>query len=175
MGYLPFDYNWGIHPCLAVRPTWRFDIPATRGLVDEAGGGLLGQPGDEYAWPVIGGVDLRQAMGPDRGAFALHYLTGLTAGWIAATDTADRRGFGLCFDPDLFPVVWFCLVYGGWRGYYQALVEPWTGYPSPLDEAVRPAGHACSSPARRSTLRSPRSSTTAWTRVTKLSPDGTVR
>ena len=63
-GYLPFDYNWGIHPCLAVQPTWRFDIPATRGLVDEAGGGLLGQPGDEYAWPVLGGVDLRQAMGP---------------------------------------------------------------------------------------------------------------
>ena len=78
---------------------------------------------------------------PIGGAFALHYLTGLTAGWIAATDVADRRGFGLCFDPGLFPVVWFCLVYGGWRGYYQALVEPWTGYPSPLDEAVQ-AGRA---------------------------------
>ena len=38
-------------------------------------------------------------------------------------------------------MVWFCLVYGGWRGYYQALVEPWTGYPSPLDEAVQ-AGRA---------------------------------
>ena len=44
VGYLPFDYNWGIHPCLAVQPTWRFDIPATRGLVDEAGGSLLGLP-----------------------------------------------------------------------------------------------------------------------------------
>ena len=143
VGYLPFDYNWGIHPCLAVRPTWRFDIPATRGLVNEAGGGLLGQPGDEYTWPVIGGVDLRQAMKPDRGAFALHYLTGLTAGWIAATDTADRRGFGLCFDADLFPVVWFCLVYGGWRGYYQALVEPWTRLPEPARRggAGRPGPH----------------------------------
>jgi hypothetical protein len=140
-GYLPFDYNWGIHPSLAVRPSWRFDIPATRGVVDEAGGGLLGSPGDSYAWPLLGGVDLRHAMGPDRGAYALHYLTGLSAGWVAATDTADRRGFGLCFDASLFSVVWLCLVYGGWRGYYQALVEPWTGYPSPLDEAVA-AGRA---------------------------------
>lgn len=137
VGTMPFDYNWGVHPSLAVRPGLRFDIPATRGLVDEAGGGLLGEPGEEYDWPLIRGYDLRQADGPDRGAFALHYLTGLTAGWIAATDVPDRRGFGLCFDHELFPVVWFCLVYGGWRGYHQALIEPWTGYPSPLDEAVR--------------------------------------
>ena len=59
----------------------------------------------------------------------------------SATDVPDRRGFGLRFDHELFPVVWFCLVYGGWRGYYQALIEPWTGYPSPLDEAVA-AGRA---------------------------------
>ena len=174
VGYLPFDYNWGIHPCLAVRPTWRFDIPATRGLVDEAGGGLLGQPGDEYTWPVIGGVDLRQAMKPDRGAFALHYLTGLTAGWIAATDTADRRGFGLCFDPDLFPVVWFCLVYGGWRGYYQALVEPWTGYPSPLDEAVRAGRARVLEPGQAQHTEVTAVLYEGVDQVTKLSPDGTV-
>lgn len=116
IGTMPFDYNWGVHPSLAIRPGMRFDIPATRGLVDEAGGDLLGRPGDEYDWPVLRGHDLRRADDIDVGAFALHYLTGLTAGWVAATDVADRRGFGLCFDHELFPVVWFCLVYGGWRG-----------------------------------------------------------
>ncbi len=141
IGTMPFDYNWGIHPSLAVRPGMRFDIPATHGLVDEAGGDVLGRPGEQYRWPEIRGYDLRRSGSPEVGAFALHYLTGLTAGWVAATDVADRRGFGLCFDRDLFPVVWFCLVYGGWRGYHQALIEPWTGYPSPLDEAVA-AGRA---------------------------------
>ena len=33
------------------------------------------------------------------------------------------------------------VVYGGWRGYYQAIMEPWTGYPSSLSEAVE-AGRA---------------------------------
>jgi hypothetical protein len=33
------------------------------------------------------------------------------------------------------------MVYGGWRGYYHAIMEPWTGYPSPLAEAVA-AGRA---------------------------------
>ncbi|HEY3904468.1 MAG TPA: hypothetical protein VGM14_11235 [Streptosporangiaceae bacterium] len=175
VGYQPFDYNWGIHPCLAVKPTWRFDIPATRGLVDEAGGDLLGKTGDDYAWPVINGVDLRRAMGPDQGAFALHYLTGLTGGWIAATDTVDRRGFGLCFDQELFPVVWFCLVYGGWRGYYQALVEPWTGYPSPLDEAVA-AGHArVLDPGQSQSTQVTAVLYDGVDRVTELTPDGKVR
>ncbi len=173
-GYLPFDYNWGIHPCLAVQPTWRFDIPATRGLVDEAGGELLGQAGDEYAWPVINGVDLRDALGPDRGAFALHYLTGLTGGWIAATDTKDRRGFGLCFDAELFSVVWFCLVYGGWRGYYQALVEPWTGYPSPLDEAVLAGRARVLAPGETETTEVTAVSYEGVDRVNVLHPDGEV-
>ena len=47
----------------------------------------------------------------------------------------------MCFDKELFPVVWLWLVYGGWRDYYHAIAEPWTGYPSPLAEAVA-AGHA---------------------------------
>ncbi|MGO4856315.1 hypothetical protein [Arthrobacter sp. 2MCAF14] len=141
VGTLPFDYNWGIHPSLSIRPGMRFDIPATEGLVDEAGGHWLGEPGDRYDWPELRGFDVRHSEFSDRHAFALHYLTGLKAGWFASTDTADRRGFGLSFDRELFPVVWLCLVYGGWRGYYQALIEPWTGYPSPLDEAVA-AGRA---------------------------------
>jgi galactose mutarotase-like enzyme len=141
VGFLPFDYNWGIHPSLSIRPGMRFDIPAARGFVDESDNGFLGRAGQEYDWPFVDGFDLRNAEFSDRHSFALHYLTGLEDGWVAATDVPDRRGFGLRFDHELFPVVWFCLVYGGWRGYYQALIEPWTGYPSPLDEAVA-AGRA---------------------------------
>src|ERR1700756_696048 len=83
----------------------------------------------------------RRALGPEADDFALHYLTGLTDGWVACTDTAARRGFGLVFDRSVFPVIWLWLVYGGWRGYYQAIMEPWTGYPSALAEAVA-AGRA---------------------------------
>ena len=32
--------------------------------------------------------------------------------------------------------MWLWMVYGGWRGYYHAICEPWTGYPSPLAEAA---------------------------------------
>ena len=175
IGTVPFDYNWGVHPSLAIRPGMRFDIPATRGLVDEAGGELLGRPGDEYDWPVLRGHDLCRADDVDIGAFALHYLTGLTAGWVAATDVADRRGFGLCFDHELFPVVWFCLVYGGWRGYQQALIEPWTGYPSPLQDAVAAGRARLLAPDQTQTTEVVAALYDGVDKVNELRPDGTVR
>jgi hypothetical protein len=141
LGYRPFDFNWGIHPVQAITPAHRFDAPARRGEVDEHGGGVLGKKGDAYAWPSFGELDMRQARGPEADDFALHYLTDLEDGWVACTDTEARRGFGLVFDRSVFPVIWLWLVYGGWRGYYQAIMEPWTGYPSPLAEAVA-AGRA---------------------------------
>lgn len=137
LDYRQLEFNWGIHPVQAISPAHRFDVPARRGEVDEHGGGVLGTKGDVYEWPLLGGVvDVRRALGPEQGDFALHYLTELDGGWVACTDTAARRGFGLVFDRDVFPVIWLWLVYGGWRGYYQAIMEPWTGYPSPLADAV---------------------------------------
>jgi hypothetical protein len=137
----PLDFNWGLHPVQAISPAHRLDAPARRAEVDEHGGGVLGNKGDVYAWPRFGELDVRRALGPEAEDFALHYLTELEDGWVACTDTSARRGFGLVFDHAIFPVVWLWLVYGGWRGYYHAIMEPWTGYPSPLAEAVA-AGRA---------------------------------
>jgi galactose mutarotase-like enzyme len=141
LDWRPFDFNWGIHPAQAISPAHRFDAPAKRAEVDEHGGGVLGQKGDTYAWPRFGELDVRRALDPEAGDFALHYLTELEDGWVACTDTAARRGFGLVFDRGVFPVVWLWLVYGGWRGYYHAIMEPWTGWPSSLSEAIA-AGRA---------------------------------
>ena len=80
--------------------------------------------------------------GPDANCFALHYLTELRGGLGGGhRHRPPGAGSGWCFDHELFPVVWLWLVYGGWRGYYHAIAEPWTGYPSPLAEAVA-AGRA---------------------------------
>jgi galactose mutarotase-like enzyme len=174
IGTLVFDFNWGVHPSLALRPGMRFDIPARRGLVDEAGGEHLGSPGDEYDWPHLAGRDLRIAEDIGNSAFGLHYLTGLSAGWCAATDVADRRGFGLCFDHQLFQVVWLCLVYGGWRGYQQALIEPWTGYPSPLADAVTSGRARQLAPGERESTRVTAIVYDGVEQVAELRPDGTV-
>ncbi|WP_033287811.1 hypothetical protein [Amycolatopsis jejuensis] len=136
IGLRPFDFNWGLHPVQAISPAHRFDVPARQAEVAEDGGGVLGRVGDRYRWPLFGDRDLCRALGPEALDFTLHYLTELDDGWLACTDTAARRGFGLTFDREVFPVVWLWASYGGWRGAYHAIVEPWTGYPSSLADAT---------------------------------------
>jgi len=147
IGTRPFDYALGTHPSLAISPHHRFDVPGTDVEVDEFGGeNRLGERGDRYLWPMLRlrdgtQLDVRRIQGPEIRSFALHYVTGLKAGWAACTDSSTRRGFGLVFDPDLFKVVWLWQVYGGWRGYYHAAMEAWTSWPGALADAVK-AGRA---------------------------------
>jgi hypothetical protein len=49
---------------------------------------------------------------------------------------AARRGFGLTFEREVFPVVWLWASYRGWREAYQTFVEPWTDCPSSLADAA---------------------------------------
>ncbi len=68
-----------------------------------------------------------------------HYVTELEDGWFAV----ELAGSGIVYEFPLetCPNLWLWLVYGGWRGYYHAIVEPWTGYPVNLTEAVAEGRH----------------------------------
>ena len=57
--------------------------------------------------------------------------------WYAVEDSETGDGFLLSFPVETCPYLWLWLVYGGWRGYHHVIVEPWTGYPVHLAEAVR--------------------------------------
>jgi hypothetical protein len=176
LGGLPFDYAWGIHPSLAISEHHRLDVPATHGEADASDvlGQLLGEAGQRYEWPVLNGEDLRLVRRADLGAAGLHYLTGLTAGWVASTDTAARRGFGLCFDAGRFPAVWLVLGYGGFRGFYQALLEPWTAYPTRLSDAVAAGRASVLTAGERVSTSVTAVLYDGVTEVASLSPDGTV-
>lgn len=146
-GYKPFAFCWGSHPALAVHAGMRIDVPAAAGEVNDAvAGGRLGELGGRYAYPLLRSgtpeeVDVRQVPPPELAEHALHALTELSAGWIAATDPVARRGFGVVFDRDVHRCVWQWMSYGGFRGWYHAIVEPWTAPQPALADAVR-AGQA---------------------------------
>jgi hypothetical protein len=137
VGHKPFAFAWGSHPALAVHAGMRLDVPATEGEVTDAGsGGLLGELGERYAYPDLGERDVRQVPPPSPACHALHALTGLRDGWVAATDPHARRGFGVVFDAEVHRCVWQWMAYGGFRGWYHAILEPWTGPQPSLADAV---------------------------------------
>ena len=139
LGFAGIDYLWGTHPAYAVEPGCIIHIPARTGIVGHTNDPSLGTPGQRYSWPALetsaGSRDM--SIVPSSGKyFAGHYATDLSAGWYAVE--YPERGSGVLFEfpLELCPQLWLWLTYGGWRGHYTAVIEPWTSYPVTLADAV---------------------------------------
>lgn len=98
----------------------------------------LGRSGSTYRWPNPALTEPGEQPGR---TWDLHYATELEAGWLAVWDGRWECGFGMTFPHEVFRCVWVWLVDGGWRGIRCVAVEPWTGYPTALSDAIA-AGHA---------------------------------
>ena len=138
-GPLPIDFLWGTHPTFAVEFGTRLIIPARVGIVGQSSHSSLGSPGEKYNWPLLesetGVTDMSVVQDISAGVACGHYATELEDGWYAV----ETGGTGILYEFSLqsCPCLWLWLVYGGWRGYHLAIVEPWTGYPVNLEQAVK--------------------------------------
>ena len=138
-GPLPVDFLWGTHPSFAVKAGTRLIIPAHVGIVGQSSHPSLGSPGQRYDWPLLPGehepTDMSIVQDISAGVACGHYATELEDGWFAI----ETGGTGILYEFPLqtCPSLWLWLVYGGWRGYHHAIVEPWPGYPVNLEQAVK--------------------------------------
>jgi hypothetical protein len=143
---IPIDFMWGTHPAFAVEAGSRLIIPARTGIVAQSNSPSLGAPGDQYKWPHVNGTDMSVVPDISAGINCGHYATDLEDGWFAV----ETRGQGTLFEFPLetCPHLWMWLVYGGWRGYHHAVVEPWTGYPVNLEQAYAAGRHSVLKPGK---------------------------
>jgi len=140
-GAAPIRFLWKLHPALAIAEHSRIDLPLGRAVIPEDWPGRLGEGITEFEWPMgrTGWgeeVDMRLLPPPTAGTMDFFYGVELSDGWCALTDARERVGFGLAFPRQVFSSVWLFASYGGWRGYHVAVLEPCTGYPFDLNEAV---------------------------------------
>ena len=144
VGHSAMDFIWGTHPAWAVTPDCVLHIPAHRGIVGYANQPMLGEPGRHYDWPHLqtsgATVDMSRLLPPGPNA-AGHYATDLSGGWYAIEYPGENFGVLFEFPLETCPYLWMWLSYGGWRGYYVAVVEPWTSCPVTLSEAVAARTH----------------------------------
>lgn len=139
-GTEPLNFLWKLHPALAITPDSRIDLPARQIEIDPGFRARLGGLAS-FAWPhatLATGerIDMRRVPGPDAQTCDFYYAVELDDGWCALTDTSAQAGFGLVFDKTVFRTVWVFGAYGGWRGLYTTILEPCSGYPYRLDEAI---------------------------------------
>jgi galactose mutarotase-like enzyme len=151
LGYEALEFIWGTHPAYAVTPDCVLHIPASKGLVGQANHPMLGQPGQAYIWPDLetseGSLNMSRALAPGKLA-AGHYATALTAGWYAVEYPGRQSGLLFEFPLETCPYLWLWLSYGGWRGYYVVVVEPWTSCPVTLTDAIAQNTHRVLSPGQ---------------------------
>ncbi len=138
-GQQPLDFLWKLHPALAISPHARIDLPACTVQLDPAFNARLAQ--QPFAWPHArsnqgDAIDMRVLPPVSAATCDFYYATDLAAGWCALTDAQAGYRFELTFDPAIFRSVWVFGAYGGWRGHYVTILEPCTGYPYQLEQAV---------------------------------------
>ena len=143
-GPKPIQFNWNIHPPMAISPATRLDLPARRGLVESWGNEQF-EAGLEYAWPYAidragRKIDMRIVPSPAEVVADMHYFPDVAEGWYAVTDTERQVGFGLVFPTSVLPHLWLFRAIGGWRGLNTLIVEVAAGYPTDLREAIK-GGH----------------------------------
>ena len=144
IGHHPIDFIWGTHPAYVIEPDCVLHIPARTGIVGQSNHPRLGESGQRYKWPLLktrdDSVDMSR-IGPRGQLSAGHYATDLAAGWYALEYPGRQTGLLFEFPLDVCPYLWLWLSYGGWRGHYVAVVEPWTSCPVTLSEAVTAQTH----------------------------------
>jgi hypothetical protein len=138
-GPQPLDFLWKLHPALRVSSCARIDLPAGTVYPEPPFNARLDNT--PFLWPQARGaqgerVDMRAVPPASAATCDFYYATELSAGWCALTQVNAGYGFGLAFDPAVFRSVWVFGAYGGWRGHYTTLLEPCTGYPYRLEDAV---------------------------------------
>ncbi len=143
---------WGQHPALGapfLKKGNKLFLNAKKAMVHkprfmESG---IFEPGMEFDWPLIKMdekvVDLSVIGDKYAGYGDMVYIKELMEGWYACIDPESQLGFGLAWPKEIFPYLWFWLVYGKSPGYpwwdrtYCVALEPWTSYPNNFEEAMK--------------------------------------
>ncbi len=153
-GAEPIDLMWGHHPVLGapfLAGGCSFHLPGGMVRVPDAVAfdRQRALPAATGRWPLVadregGEMDLSQMPPPEARRAEFLYITDVPEGWYAVTNPELRAGFGLSWDPAVFPHLWYWQVARGGYGYpwfgrtYSMALEPWTSWPGEgLAEAVR--------------------------------------
>lgn len=185
------ELMWGHHP--AIGPPFLdenciIDTPAKRVLIHtpKYHPNSRLREGKEFDWPEVVGrkgekIDLSKIPSPSLRVADLCYLKELEEGWYALTNTKKGVGFGLVFDQEVFPYIWYWQEFKGgfsypwWGKTYNIALEPWSSYPaSGIPEAIKSSTQIRLKPKekKRAWLKAVVYSNIK--RVKRISPEGKV-
>jgi len=133
VGTQPFPFIWGLHPGFPIGPKTRFEIDGARVVFADGDRPEEFGDADEGSWPL---ASVTRLGAEPTNTWSLLHVTDLQDGRLSITDDEWGVVVSIRFPHELFRCVWVWLVDGGWRGIRCVALEPWTGYPARLDQAI---------------------------------------
>ena len=137
----PFHFLFKQHLPIALSPDCSLQLPGGAARAVDPSFGTRVTDTAEFAWPYApcqGQIaDLRQIPDGSSDQQEFLYVRNLPESWCGVDDQRAGASIRMHFSPGELPYVWLFLTYGGWRGYYTAVLEPCTNLPKELSEAVR--------------------------------------
>jgi hypothetical protein len=185
----PMEFMWGHHPAFGapfLKEGCRIFVPAKCGEVHTPrfAESSIFEPGQVFPWPLIqkdGQVFDLSCIPSDKAGFAdLIYLSELEEGWYAVIDPERSLGFGLSWPKEIFPYLWFWMVYGRAPGYpwwdqvYCIALEPWTSIPNSLNLAIERKTQSCLRGGGSTSVHFAATVITGRNSVTHIDQDGNV-
>ncbi len=161
------EFIWGHHPAFGspfLDNSCRILLPECTVITnpDYTAPSSRLEKNQQAPWPMVqaragGMIDLSRIPGPEAGSHDMAYMTGYRTGWYALVNESQKVGFGLRWDEETFPFMWFWQVYRGGVGYpwfhatYVAALEPVSSYRSPLTAAVEAGTYLTLGPGEKRT------------------------
>lgn len=142
VGVNKLRFLWKLHPALDINETCVIEIKGKAGTLDPRYRHLFSESSYEYAWPIAvkrngEAFDVSRVQPKTDNTCTLHYVRDLSEGEVRLTNPRDGVNFTLIFPKEVLNCVWLFLPYGGYRGIYNAVIEPSTSYPYDLGQAIR--------------------------------------
>jgi len=130
----PIDFQWKLHPAVNINEGDTIICPAESAQVADLDWSRFTTV-DPFKWPEIEGLQAN-LIPLSAGTTDSFYLWDLASGIVSWQNAAETLCFGLCFDTDVFPYVYYFASYGGFGDHTVAILEPCTAMPVSLNESA---------------------------------------
>lgn len=128
------NFLWKLHAALAIEEGDRLITSAQKGKSVYPKTSRFSYA-EEFKWPEIENSDV-SLVSPKNNTLDFFYLYDIQQGGMKLINDQANRQFRYTYDKEIFPYQWYFASYGGFLNHYTAILEPSTGMPVSVNEAV---------------------------------------
>jgi hypothetical protein len=170
---------WNLHAPLVVSEHHRLEFPPMKIRREPSCGKTLEGAPLEFDWPRVEGPNgpFELSRIPPVWERQLYLLYGfdLAEGWCGVTNTKSGLACGFAFDKSIFSSCWVFASFGGWRNLNVAVLEPSTGHPCKVEEAIEAGRCLQVKPGQELQSRVAFSVAEHMTGIQSITPEGVIR